>query len=62
MPLKDLTGKTVYELEQEDFEELFCRHCKDGGICVKDPKTINICMQLIDSGVWDRHFRKRNDS
>ena len=61
MPLKDLAGKTVYELEQEDFEKLFCRHCKDCGICVKDPKTVNICMGLIDSGAWDRHFRKRQD-
>jgi len=61
MPLKDLTGKTVYDLEQEDFEELYCQHCKDQGICVKDPKTVNICMALIDSGAWDRHFRKRQD-
>ena len=56
MPLKDLAGKTVYDLEREDFEKLFCQHCKDCGICVKDPKTVNICMGLIDSGVWDRHF------
>ena len=61
MPLKDLAGKTVYDLELEDFEKLFCRQCKDCGICVKDPKTINMCMGLIDSGVWDGHFRKRQD-
>jgi len=61
MPLKDLSGKTIYDLEQEDFEKLFCRYCKDGGICVKDPKTVNICMGLIDSGIWDEHFRKRQD-
>ena len=62
MPLKDLTGKTVYDLEKEDFERLFCRQCKDCGICDKDPKTVNICMQLIDSGIWYKQFRKRNDS
>ena len=61
MPLKDLSGKTVYDLEKEDFEKLFCQQCKDCGICVKDPKTINICMGLIDSGVWDIAFRKRQD-
>jgi hypothetical protein len=59
MPLKDLSGKTVYDLEMDDFKKLFCPQCKDSGICVKDPKTINICMQLIDSGVWDLIFRKR---
>ncbi len=61
MPLKDLTGKTVYDLEMKDFEELYCQHCKDCGICVKDSETINICMSLIDCGIWDRHFRKRQD-
>ena len=61
MPLKDLKGKTVYDLEIEDFEKLFCHRCKDDGICDKDPKTVNMCMGLIDSGVWDSHFRKRND-
>ena len=62
MTLKDLSGKTVYDLEKEDFEKLFCRQCKDCGICVKDLKTIKICMGLIDSGVWDSHFRRRQDS
>jgi len=61
MPLKDLRGKTVYELDRADFEKLFCGHCKDYYICNKDPKTVNLCMGLIDSGVWDGHFRKRND-
>jgi len=59
MPLKDLSSKTVYDLEFEDFEKLFCRQCKDCGICVKDPKTVNICQQLIDNGVWDIVFRKQ---
>jgi len=59
--LKDLKGKTVYDLTMEEFIGLFCPQCKDCGICVKDPKTINICMSLIDSGVWDSHFRKLQD-
>jgi hypothetical protein len=29
MTLKDLSGKTVYDLEFEDFEKLYCRQCKD---------------------------------
>ena len=59
MPLKDLSGKTVYDLEKEDFKKLFCH--RDCGICTKDPKTINICMGLIDRDVWDIAFRKRQD-
>ena len=60
--LKDLSGKTVYDLEKEDFEKLFCRQCNDCEICVKDSKTVNGCMGLLDSGIWDEHFRKRQDS
>ena len=59
MPLKDLSGKKACDLDREDFEKLYCRQCEDSGICVKDPKTVNICMGLIDSGIWDTHFRKR---
>jgi hypothetical protein len=28
MPWKDLSGKTVYDLEPEDFEKLFCWQCR----------------------------------
>ena len=59
--LKDLSGKSVYELDREDFEKLYCLNCKDQGICVKGDTTVNICMGLIDSGAWDYHFRRRND-
>jgi len=62
MPLKDLTGKTVYDLEWQDFEILFCRQCKDRYVCAKDPKTINMCMGLIDSGVWDKQLRQQSES
>jgi hypothetical protein len=61
MALKDLSGKTVYDLEFEDFEKLYCWQCKENGICDKDPKTVNICMGLIDSGVWDRQLRKHSN-
>ena len=57
--LKDLSGKTIYDLESEDFEKLFCHQCKNQGICTKDDKTVNICMGLIDSGAWDLAFRKQ---
>jgi hypothetical protein len=57
--LKDLKGKALYDLNMEEFVGLFCPHCKDCGICAKDPKTVNICMQLIENGVWDSLFCKR---
>ena len=60
MPLKDLSGKTVYDLDQEDFEKLFCHQCKEEGGCIKDQMSINRCMGLLDSGVWDLAFRKRH--
>ena len=59
MPLKDLSGKTVYDLERIDFKWLYCQHCKTGNKCAKQPLTINICMGLVDSGVWDKHFRNK---
>ena len=59
MPLKDLSGKTVYDLEREDFEKLYCSQCRDSGICTKDIQTVDLCKQLIDNGVWDIAFRKR---
>ena len=56
--LKDLSGKTVYDLDREDFEKLFCRQCKESGICGKDEKAVHICMGLLDAGTWDLAFRK----
>jgi hypothetical protein len=59
MPLKDLTGKTIYDLEPDDFDKLFCRMCKEKSKCDQDFKTINVCQQLIDSGIWDSLYRKK---
>ncbi len=59
MTLKDLSGKTVYDLDQEDFERLFCQQCRFHRICNKDPEfTIKACQGLIDSGVWDKTHKK----
>jgi len=61
MPLKDLRGKSIYDLDREDFEKLFCQRCREYQTCDRDPKTINICMALIESGIWDREFRNPTD-
>jgi hypothetical protein len=60
MPLKDLSGKTVHDLEPEDFEKLFCRQCRYyRWACDRRLKDINACQLLIDSGTWDSLYRKR---
>jgi len=57
MPLKDLSGKTVYDLEIEDFEKLFCRQCHEYETCSRDEKKILGCKTFIDSGLWDSFYR-----
>ena len=58
MPLKNLSGKTVYDLEREDFVILFCRHCQDYGKCTRDDDRMLGCKALVDSGLWDKFYRK----
>ncbi len=60
MPLKDLSGKTVYDLEQEDFEKLFCRQCKEYPQCPGGELRLKGCKLLVDSGVYDSCLRKHN--
>jgi len=57
MPLKDLSGKTIYDLEIEDFEKLFCWRCQDYEHCLRDEKKILSCKAFIDSGLWDSFYR-----
>ena len=57
MPLKDLSGKTVYDVELEDFEKLFCEQCRYQ-ICPRDDMKILACKDLVDSGLWDKFYRK----
>ena len=58
MPLKDLSGKTVYDLEFEDFEKLYCRQCHEAEDCLKDGRKILGCKAFVDSGLWDKFYRK----
>ena len=58
MPLKDLSGKTVYDLEREDFEKLFCWRCCEYEECPRDDKKLLGCKAFIDSGLWDSFYRK----
>jgi hypothetical protein len=58
MPLKDLSGKTAYELDREDFEKLFCQQCREYDDCSRDDKKILGCKAFVDSGLWDKFYRK----
>ncbi|MBA7583361.1 hypothetical protein ES708_25303 [subsurface metagenome] len=58
MSLKDLKGKTIYELDRADFEKLFCEQCHENQDCPKDDKKILGCKAFVDSGLWDRFYRK----
>ncbi len=62
MALTDLTGMTVYELDREDFEKLFCHRCKEYPQCPRDDLKVKVCRLLVDSGVYDTCLRKRQCS
>jgi hypothetical protein len=50
---------TVYDLEPEDFDKLFCKRCKGEGKCSKSPTAMRICQFNVDVGIWDRDCRKQ---
>ena len=58
MPPKDLSGKTVYDLDRADFEKLFCWQCQEYEDCPRDDKKILGCKAFVDSGLWDKFYRK----
>ena len=58
MPLKDLRGKTVYDLELEDFEKLFCQSCRYRQDCAPAMAQIDSCKVIVDCGLWDMFYRK----
>lgn len=60
MALTDLRGKTVYDLDREDFEKLFCHDCKEYPKCPRDDLRLKGCQLLVDSGVLDICLRKRS--
>ena len=61
MPLKDLSGKTVYDLDRGTFEKLFCELCHEYEECDRNDKKILGCKAFVDSGLWDAFYRKRHD-
>jgi len=54
MPMKDLSGKTVYDLEPEDFEMLFCKACREYGNCQSVDIQVLTCKALVAHNVTRR--------
>ena len=62
MPLKDLSGKTAYDLDPEDFRKLFCWRCNEYEECPRDNNKILGCKAFVDTRLWDAFYCKRQDS
>ncbi len=58
--IQDLKGKTVYELEPEEFEKLFCQRCCDYGSCSRKPTRMVHCRVLVEVGRWSEFYGNRN--
>jgi len=58
VPLKDLSGKTVSDLDRETFEKLFCQQCPEYENCPRDDRKILGCKAFVDSGLCDKFYRK----
>ena len=59
MALKDLSGKSVPDLDREDFEKLFCQQCHEYGECDRGDSKMLGCKAFVDSGLWDMFYRKK---
>lgn len=59
MPIKDILDKTVYDIEPEYFNKLFCSRCKGEGKCSKSPTAMTVCRVNVEMGIWDRDCRKQ---
>ena len=50
--MQELKGKTIYELEPEEFEKLFCQRCNDYENCSRKPVRMVHCRILLEIGHW----------
>ena len=56
--MRNLSGKTIFDLDAEDFRLLFCRICKYQDECHKHSnENISECRELVDNGSWYRLCR-----
>ena len=56
MELKDKSGKTI--LDTEEFNKLYCQHCHEYDECPRDLKKMLGCRAFVETGLWDKFYRK----
>ena len=59
MPWIDLSGKSVFALDRDQFDKLFCRQCHEYQECDRNEGKILGCKAFVDTGLWDAFYRKR---
>lgn len=57
--LLNLSSKTACDLDPEDFEKLFCWRCREYEECQRKDTNIISCEAFVDSGLWDKFYRKQ---
>jgi len=50
--------RTVYELEPEEFEKLFCQRCSDHDSCSRKPTRMVHCRVSVEVGRWGEFYEK----
>lgn len=52
--------RTIYQLEPEEFEKLFCQWCSDHDSCSRKPTRMVHCKVLIEIGRWGEFYENKN--
>jgi predicted nucleic-acid-binding Zn-ribbon protein len=59
MSLRELSGKTVFELDRQTFIGLYCDYCRFTEFCAKYDRAVQNCKCFVNEGIFDRFFRKK---
>jgi hypothetical protein len=59
MSLRELSGKTVFELDSQTFIDLFCDYCRFNGFCMKYDHNLHNCKCFVNEGIFDKFFKKK---
>ncbi len=59
MKLKNLWCKTVFELDRQNFIQLFCDYCRFNEICIKSDRNLQNCKCFVNEGLYNQFFKKK---
>jgi len=45
-------------LNPDEFKTVFCQHCHEYEECPRDYKKMLGCKAFVDTGLWDKFYRK----